>query len=366
MNKRGIALIFSYLVIVVLSILGAAFLARSVSEDTITRRYEDSARAFWIAEAGLSQAYFNWKNNIAQPAGAVAFSGGTYSLDTTQLPQVSVTGAFGSSQRTLQAFFIGIPRPFNNMFSTGGNLRLNYSGFLGGAIVNVNGNTVYSGTYSKDSRVTANFNPAPVNSGTANTTIPIADFDQNGTPNEFTDFLTFGQSVIADYPADEVVHIQTTGTVTVFPNQQLRGTKVIFVEGQAAGQGNVNIIFDATWHSDEDMTIISTGTINYLEPLNFPDSRLSTISWLDYNEGSVLLSNRVGVVYAHNNANFTDRFEIGFTAGNIIANGNLTLDERWSAETFNYSSRAADGDLPPGFQWLSATNGNLQLLDWEE
>lgn len=376
MNKRGVALILCYTVVVVLTVLGAAFLARSISENVLAERFVNSSRAFWIAEAGLAQAYQTWLANPNYAGGTANFAGGTYTVvKTAGLPEVSVTGTFppqgtyASTNRTVNAFFINIPFAFNNMLSTGGNLTLNYPGLGGGAIINVNGNTVYFGNYTKDPRITVNFNPAARQTTDQNeVSIRIPDYNHNGTADEFSDFVAFGQTVVQGYSADQVVYLTPSAgqTLVIYPNHSAYlNKKVVFVQGSAAGEGDVNIIFDATWASSQDLTVISTGTVNYFEPLNFPGSRLNTIAWEGYNEGSVLLSNREGVIYSHSNATFMDRFEIGFTTGNIIANGNLTFNEKWSWETFNYSNRATNGDLPPGFQCLTG-GGTARVLDWQE
>ncbi|MDP2928297.1 MAG: hypothetical protein Q8N80_05830 [Candidatus Omnitrophota bacterium] len=55
MNKRGAILIFSLLVIMVSSILVAAFYLQSISENQLATRYADSTRAFWLAEAGIAR-----------------------------------------------------------------------------------------------------------------------------------------------------------------------------------------------------------------------------------------------------------------------------------------------------------------------
>jgi len=47
------------MVIMGLSILGAAFLMRSVSERVVASKYFDSTQAFWLAEAGINQAIKN-------------------------------------------------------------------------------------------------------------------------------------------------------------------------------------------------------------------------------------------------------------------------------------------------------------------
>jgi len=79
MNKRGLALILSYIVITVLIILGGVFSVRSISESGIAQRYAESTQAFWLAEAGVAQALtqlndFSNLNSIASTS--------QYSVDT--------------------------------------------------------------------------------------------------------------------------------------------------------------------------------------------------------------------------------------------------------------------------------------------
>jgi len=59
MNKRGVALIFGLLVVVVLSILLGSFFLSSMSENNLVRRHVASVRAFWAAEAGVAKAVQN-------------------------------------------------------------------------------------------------------------------------------------------------------------------------------------------------------------------------------------------------------------------------------------------------------------------
>lgn len=58
-GKRGIALIMSFFVILVITILGATFFSRVMNENKLVRRYVESARALWLAEAGVAQAMVN-------------------------------------------------------------------------------------------------------------------------------------------------------------------------------------------------------------------------------------------------------------------------------------------------------------------
>jgi len=211
------------------------------------------------------------------------------------------------------------------------------------------------------------------------TTIKVPDYNKNGTRDEFADFVLFGRDAVANYPSDQVVYIQNNGTVNIFPNQNLVGKKVIFVEGSSPGAGNVNIFFDGTWQEGEDLTVISTGGITYIEPLQYQEeARLSTISWDDYNEGSIFRSEHESVIYTHDDANFVDILEWGSTTGNVIANNAVTdhpsdpqkdgisMLELLTYEKIYYSDRAKNGDLPPGFKLLSGASGTPKLMDWQE
>ncbi len=54
MNKRGAILVFSLLVVTILSILLAGFYFQSINENQLATRYADSTRALWLAEAGIA------------------------------------------------------------------------------------------------------------------------------------------------------------------------------------------------------------------------------------------------------------------------------------------------------------------------
>jgi len=363
MDRRGAALILSYMVIAVLTVLVTAFVSRSISEGNIARIYTNSAKAFWIAEAGLAQAYSNFVNNVSQPTSPVNYGGGTYSIDTSGFPSVKITGTFGGVNRAVQASFMRIPHPFEDTLACGGNLTL--TGLL--ARVEVYGRTRISGQYSKTLGASGWFEDKQERVSQDYTTIRIPDYNNNGTTDEFSDFVLFGQKAVQEYPSEQVVYIQNDGTVNIWPNRELANKKVIFVEGSSPGKGNVNVLFDTSWREGEDLTIISTGTITYLEPLQFQtNARLSFVSWNDYNEASIFRSEHESVTYSHANANFVDILDWGSTTGNVIVNGNVSLMEVLTYEKYYYSDRAANGDLPPGFKWLPGTSGTPYLRDWQE
>ncbi len=101
MNNRGIALIASYMLIMVLTILGASFAMRSMSEKNTAEYFAHSTRAFWVAEAGLAQATRAFKSNdwngwsdIAPAAKGKSMAlgnSGNYSVEVTGIGSNSIT-----------------------------------------------------------------------------------------------------------------------------------------------------------------------------------------------------------------------------------------------------------------------------------
>ncbi|MFC1658585.1 hypothetical protein ACFL1D_04270 [Candidatus Omnitrophota bacterium] len=373
MNKRGVALILAYSVIAILTVFGSIYVSRGVSESNLLRRYADSVQAFWIAEAGIADAFSKYQ------AGAdewdIDIGGGTCNvvvediIDADDPPprrEIRASATRGSGQTDLKAHLVYIPHPFLNTISAGDDLAL--AGFL--ASLTVHDKTRISGEFTKSGfGASGTFDDLQEGVDPAETTIFIPDFSGNGTADEFDDFVLFGQEVVTDYPAEEVVYIVSDDTVNIFPSSELIGKKIVFVEGSGPGTGNVNIYFDATWQPGQDLTVISTGAINYVQPLSDPEaSRLSTISWGSYDEFSIFTSEHESVIYAHDDANFADILEIGTTTGNIIASDDVTFSEALTLQEVFFSHRSKDGDLAPGFEYLTSISDYLvpKLSGWQE
>ena len=409
MNKRGAALILSYAVILVLTILASAFLSSIISENNLVRRYEASSQAFWAAEAGLANAYHTWSANRGYAGEANTPLGeGTYTVTKTPLnPQVTVTGTVGTTQRTIHAQFVGIPSAFNNVFSVGGNLNImEYPD----ATLTFNGNTRYSGNFNTTEYGTTpehpvtspSFNPDPQPAPQSLTTITIPDYNGNGTDDEFDDFVQFGRQVIASYPPEQTIYIQTNSRVIINSLTNLAGKKVIFIEGSQTNPNTQSVFingdpFPADTTGPQDLTIISTGAImNGIYPwtaINTP-SRLNTLSWGTYYEmGSYWTGpsdspapggSSSGVHYSHTDIHGeTVAGRITTFTGSYVCNGNadfggVLYGYNWippsyeyssgagSNTIFTYSNRAAKGDLPPGFEFLGTSNGTPKLIKWSE
>ena len=137
----------------------------------------------------------------------------------------------------------------------------------------------------------------------------------------------------------------------------MAGKKIVYVEGTSAGAGDVNVWFDSTWTANQNLTVISTGSVNYIQPLQNPsaNSQLNTISWDNYNEFAVFLSAHSGVTYTGKKAYYGSIVSLSNTKGNVIANQGMNLDLIFVWKQFNYQSPIdANGLVPPAFQGLIA------------
>ena len=83
MNNRGAMLVFSLLVVLILSILLASFYFGSISENQLAIRYADSTRALWLAETGIAKVKSN--GGIASVSGFVDDVRYTYNAIPTQI-----------------------------------------------------------------------------------------------------------------------------------------------------------------------------------------------------------------------------------------------------------------------------------------
>jgi hypothetical protein len=101
MNKRGIALILSYMVIGVLVILGVGLVSRSVSERNIAFRYVNSNKAFWLAEAGVARAIKDFSQSPL--SGFLGDANNTYSTQT------SLVGGFTDRYRIISVGSVTLP-----------------------------------------------------------------------------------------------------------------------------------------------------------------------------------------------------------------------------------------------------------------
>lgn len=355
-NNRGTALITSFLMMTVMVGLTSSFTINSVSELNAATRLRNSTAAFWAAEGGAARFIQN-NNLLSAGDSTVTIGSGTVTIhkdDTDSAKRIlTVTSSVGGVSRQIKLEFPGAaPDAFSNTISVGEDLTI-HAVFAG---LDVNQKTRIHGTYAVSGvHESGTFEDKVTGVASNLTTLTYPDSNNNGTSDEFNDFKQFNQNLLSTYPASEVVYIQGNATVTIFPSSNLAGKKVIYVEGATARTGNVNVFFDPTWAANQNITIISTGSVNYIQPLqtNAANSQLNTISWDDYNEGSVFYSTHTGVTYTHDDANYGSVVALSSTTGSTIANGDFNAHLAVAWKEFNYENPLdADGNVPPGFKGL--------------
>ena len=372
-TKKSVALIIACALAVFFGILGIAFLSSSIQEQRLATAFSDSAYAFCMAEAGIAVGYDALMKDASYSGvtwtDPVGDGRGSYRIIISQTSnglEIRAEGQSGSMTRILTADLATVPYPFQNTISAGDDLKL--SGLI--AKLNVFGKTRISGSFELSGFwASGTFEDKLEGQPQSETRITIPDYDGDGDTNDFDDFVTYGRLTALDYDEDEVVYIQSDSTINIFPDSELIDKKIVFVEGSSPGEGDVNIFFDATWQEGQDLTVISTGDVTYVEPLQIQeDARLSNVAWEDYNEASIFHSEHESVVFANDDANFIDILEWSDTTGNIIANDDITFSEALTWQDFYFSDRALNGDLPPGFGRLA--NGlrivSTKLIDWQE
>ena len=87
-NKRGVALVFSFIIIVVLIVLSAAIVTRSVSEGNLARRHQETTQAFWLAEAGVNRALSELGTSFSSTGNGLwtgTLQTGSYSVDVSNI-----------------------------------------------------------------------------------------------------------------------------------------------------------------------------------------------------------------------------------------------------------------------------------------
>jgi hypothetical protein len=191
MDRRGVALIASYMVIAVLTILGIGLITRSVSERNIAQRYANSVKAFWASEAGIARALSELRANFGV-SGSDLWSGnlvqGRYEVDVENetisgqiYKKVTARGfapATSSEPRIVEAMMSKyIPAGFyDNAVYSAGDVDLNGNSY------SINGNVLYAGTIENTDNITGTITYDPQAS-------PLArlDFQQLYTISEGQD-----------------------------------------------------------------------------------------------------------------------------------------------------------------------------------
>ncbi len=354
LNNKGAVLILSYIVLFALLTLSAGIVNFNVNEHNHARRHYFSTAAFWLAEAGI---------NIFMKDPLMLDQTGSYTMhDDNGIVHVTkddasfrdrivtATGTFATIEKSIQITYRAkAPEVFRSTISANGDLVIKSKK----AMVVVNDKTRLNGKivdHGEHSRVFVEDKNENVAEGLVALTYP--DANNNGTADEFADFVQVNRDILKNYPSEEVLYIKGNGTYLIAPNSSLDGKKIIYVEGDE-GNGNVVILFGGGLKKGQKMTIISTGTVVHNQTdFAAPDSQLNIISWTGYLETASLPSSHNGVIYTHGIARFDNIYDTTVTNGSVIANGGIALGEIWSTKTFNYTDTTTDEIVPAGFEEL--------------
>ena len=357
LNNQGSALIFSFFVMSVLVTLSTAFAILTFGELNDARRYRDLTSAFWLAESGINLYMQNPSilNKVTLQSFHYKSGAFTDSKDDSRPGKrvITSTGFFGGSRRSIQIEYpANAPDVFNNVVSVDGNIMI--SG--GKSAMAFNDKTRISGRVvnsSKHSQVYFEDRQDGVAGDLVSLTYP--DTNENGTEDEFDDFVQYNRKLLATYPKSEVVYIQGDDTFTFLPNKGLNGKRIVYIEGQE-GKGNVTINFTGNWEDeDQNLTIISTGnvTFNQISPqMQESNSQLNIIAWSGYRETAALPGSHKGMTFTHGKAEFDEVDEASVTYGSVVANDGISIKEVWSKKSFNYADTRTKGVVPPGFEGL--------------
>jgi len=374
-SKFGVALVTVMIFMFILLISGATFLRLATFEGILSKKDIQSSRAFYIAEAGVQRAlaYLRVEGNqySTEPINE-SFAGGSYSVTpadnpTRSIKTITATGSFKDRQKTIIVEVQLMPDFFKNTFTSPGNLEL--WGILASAYAH--GTTWLSGVYdSMGWFQDMGFDVLVENMDSEKTTLRFPDMNNNSIVNEFSDFVLFFQNEVQQLDPSEVVWLQTDGTVDIWPDRDYAGKKIIFVEGSVPGAGDVNIWFDSGswWESGQDVTIVSTGDVNYIQPLQNPsNNRLSVICWGNFSEGAIIYSAHRSVIGTQGVADLTYIIALINVTGAIFANDHVDIHSALVRADFYHDDTLNIGDIPPGLRPLCTNSYYLgDIISWQE
>src|SRR5256712_3503348 len=105
-DQRGSALAVVLVLIVVLTVVGAAMVNNALTEITIAYNTGDSTAAQYAAEAGLSRAMYELSQNAGWAGTTAAIGDGQYVVTVTSsgsVRSITSTGTRGGGRRVLEA-----------------------------------------------------------------------------------------------------------------------------------------------------------------------------------------------------------------------------------------------------------------------
>lgn len=273
MNKRGAALILSYMVITVLTILSSALISSSFAERNLSLRHADSITAFWLSEAGVNRAIDELRDD-STISGVDVFSEdlslGSYSVDVDIIGPISRVTSHGyvpdrASARVERIIEALLSRPlppgfFDYGIYSAGDVTLNGNSYI------VNGNVLYAGGLYASHPENIHPDADPPEDGIIH--------DPYATPLPYLDFSTLRDISELQgniYDADRLWDVKSG--VDSFPSSfwyDLGQPNVIYIESDLQLNGDIGtiggfylVVGDVLTNPDnvEDLSINGSGEI---------------------------------------------------------------------------------------------------------
>ncbi len=164
-EHKAAVLITACIITVFLGIIGIAFVIRSIQERNLSAKHIDSVRAFWLAEAGVSRALDELRNNYSQCGtnvweGSLSTVNGGYSIDSICVGSVRTVTSRGfvpysGPSRVQRIITVSIekdipPNFYDNALYSGGDIDIN------GSTASIEGDVRYAGQCDNPTNINGN------------------------------------------------------------------------------------------------------------------------------------------------------------------------------------------------------------------
>jgi hypothetical protein len=360
LNNQGSILIVSLVILYLLTSQSVSFSLFDASELNESKRYCNSAAAFWLAEAGANM-YMRNPTMLDKGPQTIVLGGGTISLsrdDSKPLVRLVHSSAIyqGVKKSVQLTYSANVPEVYKNTISSKGDLKVtgmktsvlvNDRARLTGAVVTTN---TLSSIFFEDQQAGVDPSLTTLNDPA------VPPIKEDGKVYEqWKAFVESNKNLVNSYPSEEVVYLTGQDTYTIDKDTPLKDKKIIFVEGFEKG-GNVVIESSEFLSANQNLTVIASGTVTFNQSgEQAANSQLNVISWGGYTETASAPSVHRGIIYTRGVAKFDQIKENSTTNGIVIADGGIEFGEIWSTKVFNYADLTRAEVFPPGFERLKGT-----------
>ncbi|MFC1698531.1 hypothetical protein ACFL1I_01060 [Candidatus Omnitrophota bacterium] len=412
-RKKGFVLITAYMVIVVLVILGAAFISRAINETRIAQRQNRSAKALYLAEAGIDFALTQLR--AGNPAGnnnAFLAQLGNYNcvwnrIGFTLTWEIVSTGTVDNIQRIVRVELQ--PDTFARYlyFTDDEHFRWNWwrlpvwfiSGdYLGGPLqsnshLHISGDPVFADPNYHNAVKTVGDTIDYMHGGPPNDNPDFQEGIQLGVdpvpfPSQALDLRSAAANGGYEFnasgvnPAQIILHCDSTITVTdqvrVSQNMALPANGAVFVAG---GDVQVSGALSGQLSIGGDSNIVVTDNVAYCDDPRINPESADTLALIA--ERDVVVSSAApydleinASILALGSSFVVEEWWEGPAKGTLTVYGGIIQDERGPVGTFDSDTNTRMSGYSKNYQYdfrlledpppFYPTTGDFVILLWEE